>query len=137
MTVVGPFGLSVRDQALEADVQAGLAAVEEGLLEATKSEVPFITEAAQHLVRAGGKLVRPLLVMLAAQFEGATGVTELLTSLTPFHTEQGCWLVVTSYPEDPVIASLTKPFTGIELTNGSGLSTRLAMPNRPRAVLVP
>ncbi|MFD5267298.1 polyprenyl synthetase family protein [Streptomyces sp. NPDC058335] len=68
MTVVGPFGLSVRDQALEADVQAGLTAVEEGLLEATKSEVPFITEAAQHLVRAGGKRFRPLLVMLAAQF---------------------------------------------------------------------
>ncbi|MEU9151588.1 polyprenyl synthetase family protein [Streptomyces sp. NPDC048417] len=65
---VGPFGLSVRDQALEADVQAGLTAVEEGLLEATKSEVPFITEAAQHLVRAGGKRFRPLLVMLAAQF---------------------------------------------------------------------
>ncbi|MBV2355054.1 polyprenyl synthetase family protein [Streptomyces sp. J2-1] len=68
MTVVGPFGLSVRDQALEADVQAGLAAVEEGLLEATKSEVPFITEAAQHLVQAGGKRFRPLLVMLAARF---------------------------------------------------------------------
>ncbi|MCX5438961.1 polyprenyl synthetase family protein [Streptomyces sp. NBC_00056] len=68
MTVVGTFGLSVRDQALEADVQAGLTAVEEGLLEATKSEVPFITEAAQHLVRAGGKRFRPLLAMLAAQF---------------------------------------------------------------------
>ncbi|MFE9173157.1 polyprenyl synthetase family protein [Streptomyces kebangsaanensis] len=68
MTVVGPFGLNVRDQALEADVQTGLTAVEEGLLEATKSEVPFITEAAQHLVRAGGKRFRPLLVMLAAQF---------------------------------------------------------------------
>ncbi|GAA2575643.1 MULTISPECIES: polyprenyl synthetase family protein [Streptomyces] len=68
MTVVGPFGLSVRDQALEADVQAGLVAVEEGLLEATKSEVPFITGAAQHLVRAGGKRFRPLLVMLSSQF---------------------------------------------------------------------
>jgi heptaprenyl diphosphate synthase len=68
VTVVGPFGLSVRDQALEADVQAGLAAVEAGLLDATKSEVPFITEAAQHLVSAGGKRFRPLLVMLAAQF---------------------------------------------------------------------
>jgi heptaprenyl diphosphate synthase len=68
VTVVGPFGLSVRDQALEADVQVGLTAVEEGLLEATKSGVPFITEAAQHLVRAGGKRFRPLLVMLAAQF---------------------------------------------------------------------
>ncbi|MFD9242061.1 polyprenyl synthetase family protein, partial [Streptomyces sp. NPDC059556] len=68
MTVVGPFGLSVRDQALEADVQTGLAAVEAGLLDATKSDVPFITEAAQHLVLAGGKRFRPLLVMLAAQF---------------------------------------------------------------------
>ncbi|NYV73817.1 polyprenyl synthetase family protein [Streptomyces sp. UH6] len=68
MTVVGPFGLRVRDQALEAAVQAGMAAVEEGLLEATKSEVPFITEAAQHLVKAGGKRFRPLLVTLAAQF---------------------------------------------------------------------
>ncbi|CAL9497175.1 Heptaprenyl diphosphate synthase component 2 [Streptomyces sp. enrichment culture] len=68
MTVVGPFGVSVRDQALEVDVQAGLAAVEAGLIEATKSDVPFITEAAQHLVRAGGKRFRPLLVMLAARF---------------------------------------------------------------------
>ncbi|MEU6576065.1 polyprenyl synthetase family protein [Streptomyces sp. NPDC046805] len=68
MTVVGTFGLSVRDEALEADVQAGLTAVEEGLLEATKSEVAFITEAARHLVLAGGKRFRPLLVMLAAQF---------------------------------------------------------------------
>jgi heptaprenyl diphosphate synthase len=68
VTVVEPFGLRVRDQALEADVQAGLAAVESGLLEATKSEVPFIQEAAQHLLRAGGKRFRPLLVMLAAQF---------------------------------------------------------------------
>ncbi|WP_407560469.1 polyprenyl synthetase family protein [Streptomyces sp. 184] len=68
MTVVAPLGLSVQDRALEADVEAGLAAVEEGLLEATKSDVPFITEAARHLVRAGGKRFRPLLVMLAAQF---------------------------------------------------------------------
>ncbi|MET7763169.1 polyprenyl synthetase family protein [Streptomyces sp. NPDC005336] len=68
MSVIAPFGLSVRDQTLEADTQAGLTAVEEGLLEATKSDVPFITEAAQHLVRAGGKRFRPLLVLLAAQF---------------------------------------------------------------------
>jgi heptaprenyl diphosphate synthase len=68
VTAVGPFGLSVRDQALEADVQNGLAAVEAGLLDACKSDVPFISEAAQHLVRAGGKRFRPLLVMLASQF---------------------------------------------------------------------
>lgn len=68
MTDVGPFGLSVRDQALEANIQAGLSAVEESLLAVTKSEVPFITGAAQHLLRAGGKRFRPLLTMLAAQF---------------------------------------------------------------------
>lgn len=68
MTVVGPFGLTVRDESLEADVRSGMAAVEQGLLEATKSDVPFITRAARHLVEAGGKRFRPLLVMLAAQF---------------------------------------------------------------------
>ncbi|MEZ0093983.1 polyprenyl synthetase family protein [Streptacidiphilus sp. EB129] len=68
MTVVGPLGLSVQDQALEADVHLGLAAVEEALSEATKSDVPFITVTAQHLMEAGGKRFRPLLVLLAAQF---------------------------------------------------------------------
>jgi heptaprenyl diphosphate synthase len=68
VTVVGPFGLSVWDEALEADIQAGLTAVEEGLLEATKSDVPFITDAARHLLQAGGKRFRPMLVMLGAQF---------------------------------------------------------------------
>ncbi|TDC24103.1 polyprenyl synthetase family protein [Streptomyces sp. 8K308] len=68
MTVVGPFGDSVRDPALEAELQAGLTAVEAGLIEATKSDVPFITETAQHLVRAGGKRFRPLLLLLAARF---------------------------------------------------------------------
>jgi heptaprenyl diphosphate synthase len=58
----------VRDGALDADIRAGLAAVEEGLVEATKSDVPFITEAARHLVRAGGKRFRPLLALLAARF---------------------------------------------------------------------
>ena len=95
MTVVGPFGLSVRDQALEADVLAGLAAVEEGLLDATKSEVPFITEAAQHLVRAGGKRFRPLLVMLAAQFGDryAPGVVPSAVVVELTH-------LATLYPDD-------------------------------------
>ncbi len=68
MTVVGPFGLSVRDQVLDTEIRAGLADVEEALLEATKSDVPFINDTARHLVRAGGKRFRPLLVLLAAQF---------------------------------------------------------------------
>ncbi|OEV03311.1 polyprenyl synthetase family protein [Streptomyces oceani] len=68
MSVDGPFGLSERDPGLAAEVRIGLSAVEEGLTEATKSDVPFITEAAQHLVRAGGKRFRPLLALLGAQF---------------------------------------------------------------------
>ncbi|MGW6912778.1 polyprenyl synthetase family protein [Kitasatospora sp. NPDC054939] len=68
MTVVGPFGLSVQDRDLTRDVQAGMDAVEAALLEAVKSDVPFITVTASHLIEAGGKRFRPLLVMLAAQF---------------------------------------------------------------------
>ncbi|WP_431680017.1 polyprenyl synthetase family protein [Kitasatospora sp. KL5] len=68
MTVVGPFGLTVQDRDLTRDVQAGMDAVEAALGEAVKSEVPFITVTASHLIEAGGKRFRPLLVMLAAQF---------------------------------------------------------------------
>ncbi|MEV7176836.1 polyprenyl synthetase family protein [Kitasatospora sp. NPDC093679] len=68
MTVVGPFGLSVQDRDLTRDVQTGMDAVETALAEAVKSEVPFITVTASHLIEAGGKRFRPLLVMLAAQF---------------------------------------------------------------------
>lgn len=71
MTVVGPFGLSVQDRDLTRDVQAGMAAVETALAEAVKSDVPFITVTASHLIEAGGKRFRPLLVMLAAQFGDA------------------------------------------------------------------
>ncbi|GAA0684121.1 polyprenyl synthetase family protein [Kitasatospora atroaurantiaca] len=68
VTVVGPFGLSVQDRDLTRDVQTGMDAVEASLVEAVKSDVPFITITASHLIEAGGKRFRPLLVMLAAQF---------------------------------------------------------------------
>ena len=68
MTVAGPLGLSVPDPALEADVRAGLAAVEQLLRDSVKSDFPFVTETSRHLVDAGGKRFRPMLVLLAAQF---------------------------------------------------------------------
>ncbi|GAB2710204.1 polyprenyl synthetase family protein [Kitasatospora kifunensis] len=68
MTVVEPFGLSVQDRDLNRDVQAGLQAVEAAMAEAVKSELPLVTVTASHLIKAGGKRFRPLLVMLAAQF---------------------------------------------------------------------
>jgi heptaprenyl diphosphate synthase len=53
---------------LEQAVRSGMAAVELQLREAVKSDVPFVTETASHLVEAGGKRFRPLLVVLASQF---------------------------------------------------------------------
>jgi heptaprenyl diphosphate synthase len=66
-TASGPFGLSSVDDALEASLREGMAAVEVALNEAVKSDFPFIAETSRHLVEAGGKRFRPLLVLLAAQ----------------------------------------------------------------------
>ncbi|MGH8893889.1 MAG: polyprenyl synthetase family protein [Actinomycetes bacterium] len=76
MPVPGPFTAPSADPALEAAVQAGLASVESMLHETVKSDFPFVTETSRHLVQAGGKRFRPLLVLLAAQFgdPGAPGV---------------------------------------------------------------
>lgn len=67
---------TVRDRALADGLRAGQAAVDEGLLKATKSDVPFINEAARELTRTAGRRLRPLLVLLAARFgdPGAPGV---------------------------------------------------------------
>jgi heptaprenyl diphosphate synthase len=64
------------DPTLEAELQGGLAAVEAMLREAVKSHYPFVTDTSRHLVAAGGKRFRPLLVLVAAQFgdAGSPGV---------------------------------------------------------------
>ncbi len=56
------------DPALAERITADMAAVEVLLHETTASADAFVAEAAQHLVNAGGKRFRPLLVLLAAQF---------------------------------------------------------------------
>jgi geranylgeranyl pyrophosphate synthase len=89
------FGLPFVDSALERDVRAGLAAVEATLREAVKSDYPFVTETSRHLVEAGGKRFRPLLVLLAAQFGDphapgivpAAVVTELTHLGTLYHDD--------------------------------------------------
>lgn len=72
----GPFVAPSGDPALEDAVRSGLASVEALLHESVKSSFPFVTEASRHLVDAGGKRFRPLLVLLSAQFgdPGAVGV---------------------------------------------------------------
>lgn len=62
------LGRGLLDPALEADLIGGLAKVELGLQDAVRSDYPFVTQASRHLVDAGGKRFRPLLVLLAAQF---------------------------------------------------------------------
>ena len=63
-----PFALAARDEALEVALRSGLTAVEARLQDAVKSDFPFVAETSRHLVDAGGKRFRPLLVLLAAQF---------------------------------------------------------------------
>jgi heptaprenyl diphosphate synthase len=62
------LGLGVLDPGLETRVAAGLNRVEGALRDSVRSDYPFVTEASRHLVDAGGKRFRPLLVLLAAEF---------------------------------------------------------------------
>ena len=64
-----PFGPACCGRRAGGQISAsGLGAVEALLRESVKSDDPFVAEAARHLVDAGGKRFRPLLVLLAAQF---------------------------------------------------------------------
>ena len=62
------LGLPFADAALEARVRAGLLQVEERLGGAVDSDAPFVAEASRHLMNAGGKRFRPMLVLVAAEF---------------------------------------------------------------------
>jgi heptaprenyl diphosphate synthase len=60
-------GLGV-DPALAEDLKRGMEQVEKTLRDSVRSDYPFVTEASRHLVDAGGKRFRPLLVLLAARY---------------------------------------------------------------------
>ena len=64
-------GYSLGDDALARRLDDRLAAVEVMLRESVKSDYPFVTETSRHLVDAGGKRFRPMLVLLAAEFGDA------------------------------------------------------------------
>src|SRR5215213_4897683 len=61
------LALPVLDTDLEARLRARMLEVEERLVREVRSEAAFITEAARHLLHAGGKRFRPLLTLLAAE----------------------------------------------------------------------
>ena len=58
----------------------GWTSVEQALRAAAESEAPFVTEAAQHVMVAGGKRFRPLLVLLAAEFGPAPAAADVVTA---------------------------------------------------------
>jgi heptaprenyl diphosphate synthase len=83
------------DPALAEALEHGLTQVESALHDAVKSDYPFVTETSTHLVDAGGKRSRPLLVLLAAQFGDPTArgvvpsavVVELTHLATLYHDD--------------------------------------------------
>jgi heptaprenyl diphosphate synthase len=86
---------AVTDAPLLKALEAGLVKVEQGLLDATKHADPIAKESARHLVNAGGKRIRPVLVMLAAQLGNPDGenvidsavVVELTHLATLYHDD--------------------------------------------------
>ncbi|WP_139982923.1 polyprenyl synthetase family protein [Nocardioides litoris] len=57
-----------------------MALVEQALYEHASSPSPYVTEAARHLLAAGGKRFRPLLVLLAAEAGPDPGHEDVLTA---------------------------------------------------------
>ena len=61
-------GIPNLDKALESSLLADMARVEELMRSHIKGDYPLVIETSRHLVEAGGKRLRPLLTLLAAQF---------------------------------------------------------------------
>ncbi len=87
--------LPVGDDELDATIAAELASIEERLVQQARASEPLVEEAAEHLIAAGGKRMRPALVLLAAQFGSgiddrvrqAALATELTHLATLYHDD--------------------------------------------------
>ena len=62
------FGIPHLDVKLELSIRSDMKKVEDLLREQIQGEYPLVIETSRHLVEAGGKRLRPLLALLAAQF---------------------------------------------------------------------
>jgi heptaprenyl diphosphate synthase len=93
--VTAALDLRIEDDVLDAAIRDGLAAVEEQLAAAVQQSDRLADEASRHLVRAGGKRVRPMLTLLAghlgdptrAQVHDAAVVVELTHLATLYHDD--------------------------------------------------
>ncbi|MFT4289078.1 polyprenyl synthetase family protein [Nocardioides sp.] len=74
------LALPVTDPDLEQRLKSRLALIEKALAGHVQSRAPFITEAASHLLAAGGKRFRPLLVLLAAECGDRADSDDVLTA---------------------------------------------------------
>jgi len=74
------LALPVLDAELASRLGARMQRVETLLAEHVRSRAPFVTEAASHLLRAGGKRLRPLLVLLTAETGDQPDSDDVLTA---------------------------------------------------------
>jgi geranylgeranyl pyrophosphate synthase len=93
--VIAAVPVEFPDPALAADIADGLVGVEKVLAEAAHAEEALLTEASRHLIDAGGKRFRAILVLLAAHFGDprdarivpAAAAIELTHLATLFHDD--------------------------------------------------
>jgi len=74
------LALPIDDAALAERLQTRMASVEKSLYEHASSRAAYVTDAARHLLAAGGKRFRPLLVLLAAEAGTTPDAAEVLTA---------------------------------------------------------
>jgi heptaprenyl diphosphate synthase len=74
------LALPILDDALAERLRVRMATVEEALYGHASSRAAYVTEAARHLLAAGGKRFRPLLVLLAAEAGPRPDADEVLTA---------------------------------------------------------
>jgi heptaprenyl diphosphate synthase len=72
--------MPVADEALAARLAERMQDVERALARHVRSRAPFVTSAASHLMEAGGKRFRPLLVLLAAETGTHPYTDEVITA---------------------------------------------------------
>jgi heptaprenyl diphosphate synthase len=80
VSTTSALALPVTDSALADRLQERMTVVEKALSGHVRSRAGFVTEAASHLMEAGGKRFRPLLVLLAAETGDHPGSDDVITA---------------------------------------------------------